>query len=186
MKAQACVHEFTMSQALVKGTCLVCGALKESQSALVDEIRIRAEVGLCNFHTWLLARSAPATDVATLYLKMLRRSSLAKVASSECNFCRHILQEENARLRELVRQMQRPGFLDCMKNQVSLCLDHAHKLQQCAPLKLRPVILEIVERSRCQLKQELEAFLEQVVRGNHAGGGILGRAAEFLVSQRGR
>ena len=81
--------------------------------------------------------------------------------------------------------MQSAGFLEWMKSQLGLCLDHAHELERCAPLKRRPVILEIVERSRCQLKLELGAFLEQVARGNHAGGGILGRAAEFLVSHRG-
>ncbi|HTS57289.1 MAG TPA: hypothetical protein VMH03_07070 [Terriglobales bacterium] len=47
------------------------------------------------------------------------------------------------------------------------------------------MISEIVERTRSELKQELGAFLEQAVRGDHAGGGVLGRAAEFLVSQRG-
>ena len=30
------------------------------------------------------------------------------------------------------------------------------------------------------------AFLKQVVRGDDAGGGVLGRAAEFPFSQRGR
>jgi hypothetical protein len=36
-----------------------------------------------------------------------------------------------------------------------------------------------------KLREELGAFLKQAAPGNHSGGGILGRAAEFLVSQRG-
>ncbi len=36
-----------------------------------------------------------------------------------------------------------------------------------------------------ELEKELEEFLQQAKRGNHAGGGVLGRAAEFLVAQRG-
>jgi hypothetical protein len=35
------------------------------------------------------------------------------------------------------------------------------------------------------MKQELEIFLEQLKHGIHEGGGLLGRAAEFLVGQRG-
>ena len=36
-----------------------------------------------------------------------------------------------------------------------------------------------------ELRNELEAFHEQLKQGVHAGGGLLGRVAEFLVSQRG-
>jgi hypothetical protein len=52
-------------------------------------------------------------------------------------------------------------------------------------LKLRPVISEIVERTRSKLKQELVAFVEQAVRGITLVVGIPGLEAEFLVSQRG-
>ena len=184
MKADALANEFSVSQALAKGACPICGVLKEFQSALAEKIQIAADVSLCNFHTWLLARWAPAQSVAAFYLKMLDRPT-TKVGSSECNFCRRTVEEEAARLRELVKQMQRAMFLQWMKTQASLCLDHAHKLEQHAPLKMRPVINEIVERSRAELRQELGVFLEQATNGNHSGGGILGRAAEFLVGQRG-
>jgi hypothetical protein len=185
MKADALAHETSVSQALVKGACPICGVLKEFQSALSEKLRVAADVRLCNFHTWLLARWAPAESVAAYYLKMLDSSSTTKVGSSECDFCCRTLEEENARLRELIKQMQRAMFLQWMKSQGSLCLDHAKKLEQHAPLKMRPVIAEIVERSRAELKQELGLFLEQAAQGKHSGGGILGRAAEFLVSQRG-
>lgn len=72
-----------------------------------------------------------------------------------------------------------------MKSQGSLCLSHSRKLQDHAPLKMRRVIDEIVERTRTELRQELGDFLEHAKQGDHTGGGILGRAAEFLVSQRG-
>jgi hypothetical protein len=185
MKSDAVANELSVSQVLAKGACPICGVLKEFQSVLADKVQIAGEERLCNFHTWLLARGAPAENVVAFYLKMLDRPSIAKVGSSECDFCRRTLDEENARLHELVQYRQRALFLEWMKNQASLCLDHARKLEQRAPLKLRPVISEIVERTRSELKQELGAFLEQAVPGTHAGGGILGRTAEFLVSQRG-
>jgi hypothetical protein len=66
-----------------------------------------------------------------------------------------------------------------------VCLNHSFKLHDHAPLKMRRLIDEIVERTRGELKQELGDFLEHTKQGDHTGGGILGRAAEFLVSQRG-
>ncbi|HXW89615.1 MAG TPA: hypothetical protein VEK33_03630 [Terriglobales bacterium] len=124
------------------------------------------------------------TKRGRVYLKMLNRSSLAKVGPSECDFYRRTLEEESARLRELMQPMQRAVFLEWMKNQDSLCLEQAHKLAQhgapgnaaCHPCD---------RRAHSQLQQELGAFLEQAVQGTHAGAGILGGAAEFLVSQRG-
>jgi hypothetical protein len=53
------------------------------------------------------------------------------------------------------------------------------------PLRLRTLIDEVVERNRSELREELEIFHEQLKQGVHAGGGLLGRVAEFLVGQRG-
>jgi hypothetical protein len=50
---------------------------------------------------------------------------------------------------------------------------------------IRKLVDQIVERNRVELDNELEAFPEQLQQGVHAGGGLLGRVAEFLVSQRG-
>ena len=59
------------------------------------------------------------------------------------------------------------------------------KVKEFVPLRLRTLVDEIVERNRAELEQELETFLEQLKHGIHEGGGLLGRAAEFLVGQRG-
>jgi hypothetical protein len=185
MKANALVHEASVGQALVRGACPICGVLKEFQAGLAEKIQVCGDVCLCNFHTWLLARLAPANGAAAVYLKLLEDSSAVKVGASDCNFCRRILDEEKLQLKELVKQMHREMFFQWMKSQGSLCLNHAHKLQDHIPLKMRPVIDEIVERTRAELKQELGDFLEHTKQGDHTGGGILGRAAEFLVSQRG-
>jgi hypothetical protein len=44
---------------------------------------------------------------------------------------------------------------------------------------------EVVERNRKELREELETFHEQLKQGVHVAGGLLGRAAEFLVGQKG-
>jgi len=158
MKASALAREFAAGPAVAKGACPICGVLKEFRSTLADNIQIVAAVKLDNFHTWLLARWAAAQNVARFSLQMLKRSSLAKVGRLECDSCRYTLQAETAR---------------------------THTLEQRAPQKTRPVIREIVERTRSQLQPELGTFLEQAVQGTHAGALIPDRATEFLVGQRG-
>jgi hypothetical protein len=185
VKADALAHEISVGQALVTGACPICGVLKEFQAALAEKVQLRADLCLCNFHTWLLARLAPANGAAAVYLKLLEDSPAFKVGALDCSFCRRILDEEKLQLRELVKQMQRTMFIQWMKSQGSLCLNHARKLQDRAPLKMRRLIDEIVERTRAELKRELGDFLEHTKQGDHTGGGILGRTAEFLVSQRG-
>jgi hypothetical protein len=58
MKAAALAHEINVGQALVRGACPICCVLKEFQSALAEKVQVHADLHLCNFHTWLLARSA--------------------------------------------------------------------------------------------------------------------------------
>lgn len=185
MNADALVHEINVGQAFVRGACPICGVLKEFQSTLAEKIHVRDDLRLCNFHTWLLARAAPAKGAAAVYLKLLEGSPAVKVGVLDCDFCQRVLEQEKLQLRELVKRMRRTMFVQWMKSQGSLCLSHSRKLRDYAPLKMRRLIDEIIERTRAELKQELEDFLEHTKQGDHTGGGILGHAAEFLVSQRG-
>jgi hypothetical protein len=47
------------------------------------------------------------------------------------------------------------------------------------------IIAKVMKSSEEQLEELLESFAAKARSGGHAGGGILGRAAEFLVAQRG-
>ncbi len=87
-------------------------------------------------------------------------------------------------MRELAREFQRAKFVEWMQTQGSLCVDHAGKLKEFVPFPFRKLLDEIVERNRVELRNELEAFDEQLKQGVHAGG-ELRVVAEFLVSQRG-
>jgi hypothetical protein len=46
-------------------------------------------------------------------------------------------------------------------------------------------VAAILERTTLEITNELEMFLDHAKTGIHRGGGVLGRAAEFLVAQRG-
>lgn len=182
----------SINQALIKGTCPVCSILKDFQWTLVETARPQPDLRLCNFHGWAMARSrgklsrsTPGETVTNVFLEMLKKPLAGKVSSDECSLCRRVLEEEVARLRELAQKLQATMFAQWMKTQGTLCLDHAEKVKEFVPLRLRTVVDEVVERNRAELQEELETFREQLRHGIHEGGGLLGRAAEFLVGQRG-
>jgi len=192
MRAEATSVEANLNQALVKGTCPVCGILKDFQWTLVETTRPQPDLRLCNFHGWALvrsrgklSRSTPGENATNVFLEMLKKPLAGKVSSDECSLCHRVLEEEVARLRELAEKLQATMFAQWMKTQGTLCLDHAEKVKEFVPLRLRTLVEEIVERNRLELEQELKAFREQLRHGIHEGGGLLGRTAEFLVGQRG-
>jgi hypothetical protein len=192
MKAEATSVGASINQALVKGTCPVCGILKDFQWTLVETARPQPDLRLCNFHGWAMARSrgklsrsTPGETVTNVFLEMLKKPLAGKVSSDKCSLCHRVLEEEVARLRELAQKLQATMFAQWMKTQGTLCLDHAEKVKEFVPLRLRTLVDEVVERNRAELQEELETFREQLRHGIHEGGGLLGRAAEFLVGQRG-
>jgi hypothetical protein len=192
MKAESSTSPPTVSLALAKGTCPMCEILKDFQWTLAEAARPEANLRLCNYHVWALARSrgklsrsTPGETVTAVFLSLLKSPLTGKASSEECALCHRVLEEEVARLRELAQKFQSAIFVQCMKNQGTLCVDHARKLKELVSLRLRTLTNEIVERNRSERLLELEAFREQLKQGIHEGGGLLGRGAEFLVGQRG-
>ncbi|HXY48381.1 MAG TPA: hypothetical protein VEI01_02940 [Terriglobales bacterium] len=192
MRAEASTPATSVSQTLSKGICPICGILKDFQWTLAETTQPQADLRLCNFHGWALARSrgklsrsTPGESVTNVFLELLQRPVGGKVGADECSLCHRVLEEEVTRLRELAQKLQGAMFVQWMRIQGTLCLDHAQKLKELVPLRLRKLIDEIVERNRAELLQELEAFLEQLKHGVHEAGRLLGRVAEFLVGQRG-
>lgn len=192
MKTAASVSATTVSQVLTKGTCPICEILKDFQWTLSESTQPQTDLRVCNFHVWVLARSrgklsrsTPGEMVTEVFLELLKGPLIGKANTGECALCHKVLAEEVGRLRELAQRFQSPIFVQWMTTQGSLCLDHAPKLKEFVPLRLRPCIDKIVERNRTELESELQVFREQLKHGVHEGGGILGRVAEFLVGQRG-
>jgi hypothetical protein len=64
-------------------------------------------------------------------------------------------------------------------------LRHTRELIEKAPETLRNDIEKSMFQKVRELEQGLDEFLQQAKRGGHSGAGILGRAAEYLVAQRG-
>jgi hypothetical protein len=88
------------------------------------------------------------------------------------------------RIREFATCLHRPSVADWLKTEAVLCIPHATKLRRQVPPVLASRIDTIVQNCRRQLKEELDQ-LRNEPSSDRSGWGALGRAAEFLVSQRG-
>jgi hypothetical protein len=174
-------QEFAASQTLVERACSICKVVGEFQSTLAYKIQMASDVRLCSSDTWFRARCAPAQSLVTFYLRMPDGPSLAKVKSSECDFCRRTLQEQSARLRELMKQIDRTMFLQRMKNQASVGLDHRRKLEQHAPWKIRPVVNQNDRAQSFPAATRAASILRAAVRTCRTAAEIPRRTPEFLA-----
>lgn len=188
MKAQAAFERLPISSLAVKGNCPICGAVKHFQESLPGRLRGEAQPQLCNFHAWLLAKSAHAEVAASLFLSVLRANEQIgnSTSPSSCAGCGKVHEEELERQKEVTRELERNSLTATwLKEHARFCLRHTLELKKQVPASLGKVLDEMSSRSAAELELELKEFLQQARRGDHSGGGVLGRAAEFLVAQRG-
>ena len=188
MRTQAAFERLPISGLAVKGSCPVCGAVKHFHESLPGRLRAEAGPQLCNFHAWLLAKSAQAEVAASFFLNALKaRERIATSASpSSCIGCGKVHEEEVERLKEVTRELERNSLTGMwLKEHARFCLRHMLGLKKQVPASLRGALDEMSSRGAAELELELREFLQQARQGDRAGGGVLGRAAEFLVGQRG-
>jgi len=173
----------TIAQALAKGSCPVCSVLKQFLGELVEDLKPAGATNVCKTHTWALANAAQAETVVTVFLRTMEGRLLNEPQG--CDICAQMEKEEGIRVDELACEMEHSRMLEWFERHGSLCLEHAAKLRKHMPEQLRPLVDQIVMRNVAELQQQLRTYREQVREGHRAGGGLLGRAAEFLAGQRG-
>jgi hypothetical protein len=187
MSAEIISEGLQISEISKRRRCSVCAALKIFQDGLLGSPRILDFAHLCHQHTWALAQSGPGRLAAESFLRALRvvKASPQLGRASDCNLCKCIREEESARVDVLADELTRPAVLERMRKQGTICARHAHALSERVPAHLRMDVAAILERTTLEITNELEMFLDHAKTGIHRGGGVLGRAAEFLVAQRG-
>lgn len=187
MNGARAAHKYMVSEAVARGTCPICTMLRHRQTRLIEVRGIPNAARLCNHHAWSLARSAPAAVASKVFLQSLyaRQHDEMQSEIGKCDFCDVLRQEEAGQLNELVEKMKTPVFLEWMRRNGTLCLRHASKVAERVPNDARAAVAELLSRTLTELEQDLEEYSKVARRGAHAGGGVLGRAAEFLVCQRG-
>jgi hypothetical protein len=188
MRAESAFERQPISSLAVKGSCPVCCAVKHFHESLAGRLQIVAQPQLCNFHAWLLAKSAQAEVAASLFLNALRTKERIVISGSpsSCIGCAKIHEEEVERLKEVAGDLERNSLTGMwLKDHARFCLRHMQKLRNQMSASLQKTLDEMSTRGAAELEVELREFLQQSRRGDHSGGGVLGRAAEFLVGQRG-
>jgi hypothetical protein len=157
--------------------------MKNFQAALLQEPSEKDIHHLCNFHAWGLAATQRAASAAQLFLNLLAKQ--ADVPSpSPCDICIILEIEEERRIREFNSCLNHKLVAQWLRSQSVLCIVHGTKLKHGVPPVIASNIGAIMERYRNQLVEGLTRLRDDY-QPDTAQWGLLGHAAEFLVSQRG-
>lgn len=186
MNASSITSGNTVLNALAKGVCPICSLVRAFQNELIEHLHPDDAANVCNYHAWAIAASAPAHSVAEVFLAMLR--GVGREESSKghsCDVCSTIREHEVTRLRELATEMRRTRFAQWLEQHGTLCHFHGASLQDMVSEEHARIVAKVMRNNQQQLEELLESFAAKARNGEHAGGGVLGRAAEFLVAQRG-
>jgi hypothetical protein len=173
MNASSITSGNTVLNALAKGVCPICSLVRAFQNELIEHLHPDDATAVCNYHAWAIAAS-------------LRGVGREKSSNEQgCGLCSSIREHEVARLRELATEMCRTRFAQWLEQHGTLCHFHAASLQSMVPEEYARIITRVIRNNQQQLEALLASFAAKARSGEHAGGGVLGRAAEFLVAQRG-
>lgn len=187
MKKEIHAARVPIATIVARGSCAVCLALREFQTDLVKNLKPDECKRFCNTHAWVVANSTPAESVATIFLRSLADPEWRAGAPvpDQCDLCGRMQAEKELRLNEMADQLRDPKLRSWLHDYGMLCARHGRDIMTKVPEDLRKNVQELIARNASELAELLVELLEQVRKGNRAGGGILGHAAEFLVAQRG-
>lgn len=170
-------------QVLSGNGCPLCAFLKNVQTKLVQEGEVAQFVQLCNAHAWAVAAVRETETAARVFLALLETRSAP--ASHECSICLYLEQEEVLRTQELIAALDRKAVVDWLRTHGAVCLPHGLRLQREAPISARALIDRMLDRRASELQNALAGLLAGAAHGDTGQSGVLGRAAEYLVAQRG-
>lgn len=174
----------SLVQALGRGGCVICSFLRNHQAELLQAAPSPDLGSLCNYHGWVLAAGGDGEKAARTFLRMLEANTVSTDTTS-CDVCASLRDEESTRLSELAALLERNFVRNWMDAHGGLCSYHAGLTASRLPDAQKSAVLAMQQKQAATLKSELNAFLSQLKVESHSGGGVLGRAAEFLFGQRG-
>ena len=183
MKAHEIRQYESVLQTLGEQSCPICAFLKNVQTRLLQEGDAEEFVQLCNAHTWAVAAVRETETATQIFLSLLE--SRSDYGSHECSICLRLEQEEVLRTSELITAFGRRSVLEWMKKQAVLCLPHGLRLRNQAPIGLRALIDQVLDRRAAELRATLTRLTAEAARGESRRCGVLGRVAEYLTAQRG-
>lgn len=187
MKQEAHETKLSITSMATRNSCSVCLALREYQNNLLKRLKPEECRRFCNTHGWVVANSAPGASVAAIFLRAIVNPSwrAASPLSTECDLCKKMEEEKERRFQEIAEQLREPKLRSWMHDYGMLCSRHGPEVMTKVPEALQKTIQDLIDRNSGEIVEALEDYLQRIKHGVQGGGGILGRAAEFLVAQRG-
>lgn len=183
MRAHEVKEYDSVLQALSEPGCPICAFLKNAQTKFLQEESTNEIRQLCNAHAWGVAAVRQTETAAKIFLSLLEARS--DDGTRECSICLHLEQEEILRIQELISTLPRRPVVDWMKKHGVLCLPHGSRLREEAPVSAHALIDLVLERRISELRTALTHLISEAAHGSAGQSGALGRAAEYLVAQRG-
>jgi hypothetical protein len=183
MRTNKIANYESILQLLGEPGCPFCRFMKNFQAALLQDPSAKEIHHLCSFHTWGLAATQHAASAAKLFLHLLEKQPEDLVVSA-CDICVLLRFEEDRRIREFIACLNHKLVVQWMRSQPVLCFEHGAKLQHGTTPVMAATFHSITENYREQLVEEL-SHLRNEHEPSETRWGVLGHAAEFLVSQRG-
>jgi hypothetical protein len=180
---QIVLHQ-SIAELLHEPGCPFCRFLKDFQAIHLQGHSASEIRRLCNFHAWGVAALQDAQAAAEVFLTLVNENGPMADQRMDCDVCRKVIEEEDRRIRELITLLGKPEVARWLRTEAVFCIPHAVKVRQKAPLTLIARIDMIIQSYRERLKDEL-IQLRNDPSPDRTGWGALGRAAEFLVAQRG-
>jgi hypothetical protein len=183
MRTHAVKDYDSVLQVLSEPGCPICAFLRNVQTRLLQRGEIEEFVMLCNPHAWALAAVRDSATAAPIFHALMRQSSQPE--HRECSVCIRLDQEETLRSQELLASLGRRRVLEWVQRKGILCLPHGMKMLEDASEPGRVLINTILDSRRRELEKALGQLMIGAGHSDSEHGGVLGRAAEYLVSQRG-
>jgi hypothetical protein len=187
MKREVSAPKLSITSIARRTVSPVCAALREFQNELVKHLSPNECRRFCNTHGWLVANSAPAESAAAVFLSAIANRDWKPAApvSERCDICGKLCEEREVRLKEIAAQLRENRLYSRLRDYGVLCSRHGREVMAKLPETLGKSLQELLARNGGEIAETLEDFLRRAQTGSHSGGGVLGRAAEFLVAQRG-
>jgi hypothetical protein len=185
VRRHAIIEYKSILELLVKPGCPVCTFLKNEQASLLQK---GSDLfgSLCNAHAWGFAAVSDARVAAPALLGCLEQDeTLGKKSRDDCGLCSRLRVIEGGAVSELSSSASRAALITWLDDDGAFCAPHSSRLRT----NLDPDTASLIDKSDSRKRSELITTLKALI--SSAGGaakeqaGTLGRAAEYLVSQRG-
>lgn len=184
MRAHTVRDYESVIQALNEPGCPLCAFLKNIQARILQEDDVGEFRAVCNAHAWALAAVRRSAAAAEIFLSLIEGS--VEPEQHECTVCMRLDQEETLRIQELLASLNRRHVIEWTERRGVFCLPHGLKLRAQASDTERLLVDRALARRRSELERDLRLFIAaDTGQAEEKHGGVLGKAAEYLVAQRG-